>query len=85
MLTGLANDRDKCAVETPFLAEDGYLYFSTNETKDHDFDIWKIKIDPSSKMPSAERMPVDIPGLNMPGSDEGHPFITPGGNWLIFI
>lgn len=78
-LTGLTSDPDRFAVEAPFLARDGYLYYSTNETSKHNFEIRRIKIDSSSKMPDGIPDSVNIPGLNLPFSDAGHPWVSPGG------
>ncbi len=83
-LTGLTSDPDRFAVETPFFARDGYLYYSSNETPNHNFEIRKIKIDSSTKMPDGLPDSVNIPGLNLPYSDAGHPWVSPGGHWLLF-
>ncbi|MEO6940084.1 MAG: hypothetical protein ABI444_08120 [Candidatus Kapaibacterium sp.] len=84
MLVGLTSDAKRFSTQTPCVGVDGYLYYSTNDTKDGDYDIWKIKLDPTSKLPIGNASPLDMAGVNEPGSDEGHPTFSPGGEWMLF-
>jgi hypothetical protein len=81
---------DEFSEETPYISEDGYLYYSTNRKIDKavngrsyagDFDIWRTKLD-------AHGMPSDagelVAGINAEGSDETHPVISPGGGFLLY-
>ncbi len=83
-LTGLTSDPDRFAVETPFYARDGFLYYSSNETSEHNFAIRRVHVDSSTKMPDGTPDSVNVLGLNLPFSDAGHPWVSPGGHWLIF-
>ena len=58
------------------------LYYSTN--KDGDQDIYTVELDPSTGMPRGTAKPLTMPGVNMRGSHEYHPVITPGGRWIVF-
>ncbi len=68
--------------QTPFPGVDGRLYYSSNASGD--YDIYLVPIDGRSGEPvgRAERLP--LPGVNQSGSDEGHPFLAPGGDWFAF-
>lgn len=70
--------------QTPVLGGDGYLYFATNQTKKGDYDIWRVKIDPTSGLPSGTAAPVPWEDVNREGSDEGHPAFSAGGAWFVF-
>lgn len=70
------------AEESPYIAEDGYLYYSTNVGGD--YNIWRVRLDPGTWRPSGAPARVNIPGVNEPGSDETHPLFSPGGNWFLF-
>src|SRR4051812_24442385 len=65
--------------ETPFVSEDGYLYYSTNRTGD--YDIWRVKL-------NANGLPVgpgeSVAGVNHSGSDETHPLISAGGGFFMY-
>jgi hypothetical protein len=76
-LTGCAeSDRHETS---PFIA-DGHLYFSTNASGDQD--IWWAPIDVATGRITGSPEPLPIPGVNMKGSNEFHPVISPGGGWL---
>ncbi|MBS1904589.1 MAG: PD40 domain-containing protein [Bacteroidetes bacterium] len=67
--------------ETPFVGDDGYLYYSSNKTGD--YDIYRVHLT-ADGMPSGtpEAMPYDA--INFKGSDETHPCISPGGSFFLF-
>lgn len=70
------------AEESPYVGEDGYLYFSTNVSGD--YDIWRVRLDPETLLPSDAPYRLGLPGVNERGSDETHPLYSPGGNWFLF-
>jgi hypothetical protein len=67
--------------ETPFVAEDSYLYYSTNRSGD--YDLWRAKLKPNG-MPEDDGEPVPFDGVNRKGSDETHPCFSPGGGFFIY-
>ena len=68
--------------ESPYVGEDGYLYYATNVTGD--YDIWRVRLDPATWLPVGVPSRFDLPGVNGVDSDETHPLISPGGNWFMF-
>jgi hypothetical protein len=70
--------------QAPYVGTDGYLYYTTNQTQQGDYDIWRVQLNPVTGRPSGTPSAVDIAGVNQPGSDEGHPVLSPGGNWFLF-
>lgn len=70
------------AEESPYIAEDGYLYYSTNVGGD--YNIWRVRLDPATWRPSGTPTRLNLPGVNESGSDETHPLFSPGGNWFLF-
>ena len=58
------------------------LYFSTN--KDGDQDIYTVELDEVTGMPRGSARPFAEKGVNMRGSNEYHPVITPGGQYIVF-
>lgn len=66
---------------SPSTSSDGYLYYSSN--RDGDQDIYRVRLGVDG-MPSQQPERITIEGVNLPGSDEYHPVITPGGRWLVF-
>lgn len=70
------------AEESPFVGEDGYLYYSTNT--DGRYNIWRIRLDPATWLPVGSPTRFNLPGVNQDDSDETHPVISPGGNWFLF-
>lgn len=70
--------------QTPFPAPDGFLYYCTNQTEKGDYDIWRVELNSNTSLPEGKPEPVKFPGVNQAGSDEGHPFFSPGGNWFLF-
>jgi len=72
------------AEQTPYVGNDGYLYYATNQTREGDYDIWRVQLDPETGKPIGSPGPIDIPGVNASGSDEGHPLFSPGGGWFLF-
>lgn len=67
---------------SPFVSADGRLYYSTNTYGDQD--IWSVALDRETGLPVGDPVKLEIPGVNIKGSDEYHPVISPGGAWLIF-
>lgn len=80
LLSSICTDRHHEA--SPFVSPDGRLYYSTNTHGDQD--IWSVALDAESGLPAGEPIKLEIPGVNVKGSDEYHPVISPGGSWLIF-
>lgn len=72
------------AEQTPFVSSDGWLYYATNQTAGGDYDIWRVRLDGSTGRPRGKGEPITFTGVNRTGSDEGHPVISDGGNWLVF-
>jgi hypothetical protein len=72
-----ANDHEA----SPFVGADGRLYYTTNRNGDQD--IWSVDLGPDG-LPIGESVRTSLAGVNMKGSDEYHPIITPGGSWLVF-
>ena len=68
--------------QTPCISGDGYLYYATNQGGD--YDIWRTKIDRASGLPVGTATVVEMPDVNKSGSDEGHPFFSPSGEWFMF-
>lgn len=70
---------------TPFVSHDGkYLFYSTNFMGD--FDIWIVQLDENG-LPIGKPEPLDeqrFPGVNLKGSDEISPTISPAGNYFFF-
>lgn len=66
---------------SPFVSNDGYLYYSSN--RDGDQDIYRVRLG-ADGMPSSNPERIAVEGVNLVGSDEYHPVITPGGHWLVF-
>lgn len=74
----------KYSEQAPSVGADGYLYYTTDQSSGGDYDIWRVKLDPQSGMPVGAGEPVPFPGVNLPGSNEGHPVLSPGGGAFIF-
>ena len=72
-----ANDHES----SPFVTADGILMFTSNRNGDQD--IRTVRLDDQG-MPKGDAATLAETGVNQPGSDEYHPMISPGGNWLIF-
>ena len=70
------------AEESPFVGEDGYLYYSTNT--DGRYNIWRVRLDPATWLPVGSPTRFNLPGVNQDNSDETHPVISPGGK-LVFV
>jgi hypothetical protein len=83
-LDGLTAYPDRFAVETPFFSRDGWLYFSSNESANGNFSIRRVRIDTTSKLPNGAPERLDWPSVNLPTCDVGHPWVSPGGHWLLF-
>ena len=73
---------DEHSEQTPFMATDGRLYYSTN--RGGDYDIWVVTVDATTGLPTAEPRPLELDGVNRTGSDEGHPVLSPAADRLIF-
>ncbi|HEY3873857.1 MAG TPA: hypothetical protein VGM92_00140, partial [Candidatus Kapabacteria bacterium] len=84
MLSRLTSDGDRYTVETPFLSRDGFLYFSTNETLTGHFAIRRVAFDTISNETRGAIDTSIVPGVNKDGSNSGHPWISPGGKWMLF-
>lgn len=70
--------------QTPFAANDGYVYYATNQTNVGDYDIWRVEYDRNTGQCSGSPEPFALAGVNKEGSDEGHPVFSLGGNWFLF-
>ncbi len=76
------------SVQTPFISTDGYLYYSTNDSKNGDYDIWRVKLDadgtplPLNKVEKPEML--NWEGVNLENVDDSHPSFSAGGGWFIF-
>ena len=73
---------EEASEQTPFPGIDGRLYYSTNALGDYDIHV--VPLDSRTGQPVAQSTPLALEGVNRRGSDEGHPFLGPGGDWLIF-
>jgi hypothetical protein len=67
--------------ETPFVGEDGYLYYSTN--RNGDYDIYRVRLN-ANGLPDGTPEPLPIPGVNKTGSDETHPSYSAGGAYFVY-
>lgn len=67
---------------SPFATADGRLLYASDRSGD--FDIWEVDLDPTSGLPASAPRPCSVPDVNLVGSDELHPVMTPGGSWLLF-
>jgi len=84
LVEGLSNNREVFSTQCPFVSSDSYLYYSTNESENNNYNIQRIRLDGASMLPYGKPLPITIPGLNENTSDEGHPVISPGGNYFLF-
>ena len=84
MLSGLTSNADRYTVETPFLSRDGFLYFSTNETTSGHFEIRRIKFDTVANETTGAVDTSIAAGVNSSSSNSGHPWVSPGGRWMLF-
>jgi hypothetical protein len=76
-------NEDKFNEQTPFVANDGYMYYATDKTGD--FDIWRVKLNHITGKPIAgTEEAIPFKGVNKKGSHEGDPSFSPGRNWFIF-
>lgn len=66
---------------SPFVFEDR-IYFSSGKSGDQD--IWSAKLDVSTGKLRTKPVSLDIHGVNVLGSNEYHPVISPGGGWFYF-
>lgn len=76
------------SVQTPFASTDGYLYYSTNDSKEGDYDIWRVKLDidgtPIAFNYDFNPEKLDWQGVNLDKVDDSHPSFSPGGAWFVF-
>ena len=72
--------------QTPFVGPDSHLYFSSNDTDNKNYDLFKIEIDKSNGLPKEGASPqkIEIEGVNTDESNEFFPVISPSGAWFIF-
>jgi hypothetical protein len=69
--------------QTPSVGPDDYLYYSTNQTKSGNYDIWRVKLNNFCEVEGTPEA-VSIQGVNTDEYDESHPVISPAGNWFVF-
>ncbi|GAB5466219.1 MAG: hypothetical protein Kapaf2KO_16550 [Candidatus Kapaibacteriales bacterium] len=84
----LTSFHDNKSVQTPFAWSDAYLYYSTNDSDNGDYDIWKVQLNPDGR-PNDVRFsenPIKLyeNGINLPNIDDSHPGMSPAGNWFVF-
>jgi len=88
MFKSLTDYHKNKSVQTPFASTDGYLYYSTNDSKEGDYDIWRVKLDTDGTPLSFESdetpEKLDWEGVNLDKVDDSHPSFSPGGAWFIF-
>jgi len=67
--------------ETPFVGEDGFLYYSTNRSGD--YDIVRAKLN-NRGLPESEGQPIPFADINQKGTDQTHPCFSPGGSFFVY-
>jgi len=72
---------DLFSEESPFIDQYGNLYFSSN--RNGDYDIFQVKLDKEG-MPIGEVSPISLDGVNLRGSNERNPAISPSNGWFMF-